>query len=198
MGDNSDKKIWATYFVTRNSYMKFQNISIPGSKVMLCTRERDERTNARMNIQARSNIHPPSTFFKLGGIKGNTLLQSGGNCQNCLSTSENGSSLEANSFLTEWDLFLKGTGVQGRKHEVTKLVSLMINRCNFISRSIQSLKLACVNYIHTHNAEISKKINSSCPLWCYAVHLLWWKLLNSFRNQHLLFLASKVALHYLS
>ena len=43
MGDNSDKKkIRVTYFFMRNPYMKFQNISIHGSKVMLCTRKRDE------------------------------------------------------------------------------------------------------------------------------------------------------------
>ena len=46
MGDNSDKeKIPVTYFFMRNPYMKFQNISIHGSKVMLCTRKRDKRTN---------------------------------------------------------------------------------------------------------------------------------------------------------
>ena len=37
MGDNSDKiKIWVDYFLMRNPYMKFQNISIHGSKLMLC------------------------------------------------------------------------------------------------------------------------------------------------------------------
>ena len=45
MGDNLDKKKWVTYFFMRNPYMKFQNISIPGSKVMLCTRKRDGQTN---------------------------------------------------------------------------------------------------------------------------------------------------------
>ena len=46
MGDNSDKKkIRVTYFFMRNPYMKFQNISIHGSKVMLCTRKRDESAN---------------------------------------------------------------------------------------------------------------------------------------------------------
>ena len=63
--------------------MKFQNISIHGSKliyeiskhlhgskVMLCTRKCDELTNKRnerMNRQASSNM--PPTFFKVGGIK---------------------------------------------------------------------------------------------------------------------------------
>ena len=38
MGVNSDKeKIWVTYFFMRNPYMEFQNISIHGSKLMLCT-----------------------------------------------------------------------------------------------------------------------------------------------------------------
>ena len=65
MGDNSyKKKIWVTFFFMRNPYMKFQNISIHGSKVMLCTRKCDERTNR----QARSNMPPPN-FFKVGGIK---------------------------------------------------------------------------------------------------------------------------------
>ena len=43
--------------------MKFQNISIHGSKVMQCTRKCDKRTNR----QARSNM--PPNFFKVGGIK---------------------------------------------------------------------------------------------------------------------------------
>ena len=47
--------------------MKFQNISIHGSKVMLYTRKHDERMNERTNGQARSNM-PPPTFFKVGGI----------------------------------------------------------------------------------------------------------------------------------
>ena len=46
MEDNSDKKkIGVTYFFMRNPYMKFQNISIQGSKDMLCTRKCDERTD---------------------------------------------------------------------------------------------------------------------------------------------------------
>ena len=73
MGDNSDKKIRVTYFFMRNPYMKFQNISLPGSKVMLCNRKRDERTNERTheqaneptNRQARSNM--PTIFFQSGG-----------------------------------------------------------------------------------------------------------------------------------
>ena len=45
--------------------MKFQNISVHGSKVMLCTRKRDERTNK----QTSQRQYAPPTFFKVGGIK---------------------------------------------------------------------------------------------------------------------------------
>ena len=45
--------------------MKFQNISIHGSKVMLCTRKRDERTNERTD---KPEAICPRTFFKVGGI----------------------------------------------------------------------------------------------------------------------------------
>ena len=39
-GDNSNKKKKnvITFFSMRNPYMKFQNISIQGSKLMLCTK----------------------------------------------------------------------------------------------------------------------------------------------------------------
>ena len=37
MGDNSDRKNMGHLFFMRNPYMKFQNISIHGSKLMLCT-----------------------------------------------------------------------------------------------------------------------------------------------------------------
>ena len=45
MGDNLDKiKMRAIYFFLGNPYrMKSLDISIHGSKVMLCTRKRDER-----------------------------------------------------------------------------------------------------------------------------------------------------------
>ena len=46
--------------------MKFQNISIYGSKVKLYTRKRDEQ-NKQMNRQARSNMAP--NFFQSWGIK---------------------------------------------------------------------------------------------------------------------------------
>ena len=50
MGDSLDKKkILVTYFFMRNPYMKFQNISIHGSKVMLCTRKCNERTKEQTN-----------------------------------------------------------------------------------------------------------------------------------------------------
>ena len=45
MGDNSDKKkkkYTSPFFFKGNPYMKFQNISIPGSKVMLRTRKRNK------------------------------------------------------------------------------------------------------------------------------------------------------------
>ena len=41
--------------------MKFQNISIHGSKVMLCTRKRDERTKERTY---KPEAKWPPTFFK--------------------------------------------------------------------------------------------------------------------------------------
>ena len=48
MGDNSvKKKIWVTYIFMRNPYMKFQNISIHGSKLMFYT------------IKQRNNIKLP-------------------------------------------------------------------------------------------------------------------------------------------
>ena len=57
--------------------MKFQNISIHGSKVMLCTKKHDKRTNEnkertnltneRMNRQAGSNM--PPNFFQSWGHK---------------------------------------------------------------------------------------------------------------------------------
>ena len=99
MGDNSDKKKHTvTYFFMRDPYMKFQNNSIRGSRLMLCTRKRDKRTNERM-IERTSQkqyvpshlppprppsppppppppLHPPpppththTHYFKLGGIK---------------------------------------------------------------------------------------------------------------------------------
>ena len=37
IGDSSDKKIRVTYFFMRNPYINFQNISIPGSELILCT-----------------------------------------------------------------------------------------------------------------------------------------------------------------
>ena len=45
MGDNSDKKNTGHLIFMRYPYMKFQNISISGSKVMLCTKKHLERTN---------------------------------------------------------------------------------------------------------------------------------------------------------
>ena len=59
--------------------MKFQNISIHGSKVMLCTRKCDKRKNEQPNeqtdkLEAISAPPPhPTNVFKIGGIK--TLLK---------------------------------------------------------------------------------------------------------------------------
>ena len=63
------EKVWVTYFHDESIY-EFQNISIHGSKVMLCTRKRDERTNEQTNErtdQPKAICSP--TFFKVGGIK---------------------------------------------------------------------------------------------------------------------------------
>ena len=56
----SRKKICVSYFFMRNPYMKFQNSSIHGFKVMLCIKKRDERTDGRTHRrtdeQPRSNM----------------------------------------------------------------------------------------------------------------------------------------------
>ena len=44
--------------------MKFQNISVHGSKVMLYTRKRDEQTNEQTD---KPEAICPPTFFKVGG-----------------------------------------------------------------------------------------------------------------------------------
>ena len=50
--------------------MKFQNISIHGSKVTLGTRKRDERTNERTSQKQ----YAPN-FLKFGGIKNHQISQ---------------------------------------------------------------------------------------------------------------------------
>ena len=61
----------------RNPYMKFQNSSIHGFKVMLCIKKRDERTDGRTEGRAGGRMdgqtnNPeaicPSNFFEVGGI----------------------------------------------------------------------------------------------------------------------------------
>ena len=47
----SRKKIHVSYFFMRNPYKKFQSSSIHGSKVMLCIKKRDERTDGRTDGQ---------------------------------------------------------------------------------------------------------------------------------------------------
>ena len=60
--------------------MKFQNISIPGSKVMLCTRKRDERTNERTHERTDKpeaiRSYAPQLFFQSWGHK--KLVHMGG------------------------------------------------------------------------------------------------------------------------
>ena len=41
------KKIRVSYFFMRNPYKKFQNSSMHGSKIMLCIKKRDERTDGK-------------------------------------------------------------------------------------------------------------------------------------------------------
>ena len=48
MGDSSDKKkIQVIYFFMRNPYMKFQNISLHGSKLMLYTIKQQMAKNCK-------------------------------------------------------------------------------------------------------------------------------------------------------
>ena len=54
----------------RNPYMKFQNSSIHGFKVMLCIKKRDERTDGRTDGRTNNpEAICPSNFFEVGGIK---------------------------------------------------------------------------------------------------------------------------------
>ena len=85
MGDNSDKKknIGHLFFM-RNPYMKFQNISIHGSKVMLCTKKHDERTNELRNKWTNEWTDKPEAicpqlFSKLGASIVISLVKTGGN-----------------------------------------------------------------------------------------------------------------------
>ena len=49
--------------------MKFQNSSIHGSKVMLCIKKRDERTDERKDGRTDdTEAICPSNFFEVGGI----------------------------------------------------------------------------------------------------------------------------------
>ena len=64
MGDNSDKKKnMGHLFFHEESIYEIPNISINGSKVMLCTRKRDKRMNKQ--TEKPEAICPP-TFSKLG------------------------------------------------------------------------------------------------------------------------------------
>ena len=54
----------------RNPYLKFQNSSIHGFKVMLCIKKRDERTEGRTDGRTNNpEAICPSNFFEVGGIK---------------------------------------------------------------------------------------------------------------------------------
>ena len=59
----------------RNPYMKFQNSSIHGFKIMLCIKKRDERTDGRTN---NPEAICPSNFFEVGGIKMKFKSKGGG------------------------------------------------------------------------------------------------------------------------
>ena len=64
------KKIRVSYFFMRNPYKKFQNSIMHGSKVILCIKKRDERTDGRADGQtnARTNAPEaicPSNFFEV-------------------------------------------------------------------------------------------------------------------------------------
>ena len=62
----------------RNPYKKFQNSSIHGSKVMLCIKKREERTDRRKDGRMNNPeaICPPN-FFEVGGIIKSKLLVKG-------------------------------------------------------------------------------------------------------------------------
>ena len=65
-GQNSvEKKYVFAIFFMRNLYKKFQNSSMHGSKVMLCIKKGDERTDGQTNA---SEAICPSNFFEVGGI----------------------------------------------------------------------------------------------------------------------------------
>ena len=60
------KKIRVSYFSMKNPYTKFQNPSLHGSEVMLCSNgQTDAQTNARTNVP---EAICPSNFFEVGGI----------------------------------------------------------------------------------------------------------------------------------
>ena len=53
----------------RNPYKKFQNGSIYGSKVMLCIKKRDERTDGQKDGRTNNpEAICPSNFCEVGGI----------------------------------------------------------------------------------------------------------------------------------
>ena len=67
-GDNLDKKkIQVTYFLLRNQYMKFQNISIHDSKLMLYTIK-------QQHISGRKLQRTITLTFHLSGSKFNQVI----------------------------------------------------------------------------------------------------------------------------
>ena len=53
----------------RNPYKKFQNSSIHGSKVMLCIKKRDKRTDGQKDGRMNNpEAICPSNFFEVGDI----------------------------------------------------------------------------------------------------------------------------------
>ena len=62
------KKIRVSYFFMSNSYKKFQNSSIHGSKVPLCIKKHDERTDGRTT--QKQYAPPPQLLGSWGHKKG--------------------------------------------------------------------------------------------------------------------------------
>ena len=55
------KKIWVTNFFMRNPYMKFQNISIHGSKLMLCKIKQLQKAITPTKFENLIRLSPPQS-----------------------------------------------------------------------------------------------------------------------------------------
>ena len=65
MGDKSEKKIYEfSIFYEESIYMKFQDSSVNGLKVIVGTK----KCKARMHARTHKNNMPNQLFFKVGGI----------------------------------------------------------------------------------------------------------------------------------